>query len=451
MAVARAARLSIATLLLAAALLPAGARAQTAPSRPTVISRLVAYAAPTGHHLAGAFLLLWRARGGVATLGYPLSEATLDANGRWRQVFERGLLALPAAGYVADLASAPLVVVEALGRELTAGREEEPAFRPAPPPAGGEALYFPATGHTLAGAFRTHWLATDGLTTLGLPLSEQMTEAGLTVQWFERGRLEFDAATATVRRTAVGRLAPSAAALITPAVAPLAEATALERLPPLPAPARLAGAAGAGFGLGEEALGILAPVGKGHALSSRYEPPDLSRAAEGAPRARARLLADLDDLSQAARARGLPLRLLSGYRSAAYQATVFERERRNARARGLGPEEAERAASRLVARPGESEHQLGTALDFNSLSEAFGQQPTGRFLAEEGWRYGFLISYPAGAEERTGYTYEPWHLRWVGRPLAAALHADGYGAGPWSPDRPTLHEYLQSALLLLSP
>ncbi|MCC6629713.1 MAG: D-alanyl-D-alanine carboxypeptidase family protein, partial [Chloroflexi bacterium] len=72
-------------------------------------------------------------------------------------------------------------------------------------------------------------------------------------------------------------------------------------------------------------------------------------------------------------------------------------------------------------------------------------------LAEHGWRYGFLVSYPPGAEARTGYVHEPWHLRWVGRPLAAAIHVDGYLAGGiWTPAQFTLQEYLDTAQLLLT-
>ena len=453
-------RLSLLALLLLSAALPAGGTLARAvpgdPTRPPVVGGPVAYAAATGHHLAGAFLLVWRARGGLTTLGYPLSEATMDARGRWRQVFERGLLTLPAAGYAADLTSARLVTIEALGRELTAGRAGQRAFRPVPAPAGDTALYFPATGHTLAGGFRAHWQAHDGPATLGLPISEEMTEAGLTVQWFERGRLEHDRAAGAVRRTAVGRLAPRAAVLISPAVPPVAGAVALDRLPPLPAPERLARWAADGFGLGEQAVSVLAPVGKGYRLPRTFTPPDLVAVADaGLPAStgtvRGLLLADLAELAQAARARGLPLAVVSAYRSAAYQATVFERQVSRGRARGLDPEQAVREAGRLVAWPGESEHQLGTAVDFNGLDESLGRTPTGRFLAEEGWRYGFLISYPAGAEDRTGYSHEPWHLRGVGRPLAAAVWSHGYRASTWSPSQPTLQEYLESALLLLPP
>ena len=91
------------------------------------------------------------------------------------------------------------------------------------------------------------------------------------------------------------------------------------------------------------------------------------------------------------------------------------------------------------ARPGHSEHQLGTTADLTSanvgfqLSEGFGDTPEGAWVRENSWKYGFIISYPAGTEGITGYAYEPWHIRYVGEATAADVHASGL----------TLHEYLR--------
>jgi D-alanyl-D-alanine carboxypeptidase len=416
----------------------------------------VAYSAATGHHLTGAFLIVWRARGGMTTFGEPLSEATPDATGRWAQVTERALLTLPPGADPGRLGNAALVVIEPLGHELIADRLDEPAFQPVPEPHASRAAWFPATGHTLANGFLAHWQAHDGATTLGPPLSEEYEEAGRIVQWFERGRLDYDPAAGAIERAALGRAAARAAALIRPPIPPTAGATPLHRLPPLPPPWRLAAWADDGFGLGAAgAAVVLAPVGKGRPLPLGLTPADLTPAAEvgladGLATVRAALLTDLIDLAAAARARGLTLTVLSGYRSAAYQAAVFERETRRLIAEGIEPEVARREANRFVALPGESEHHLGTAIDFNRIDDDFASTPEARFLAEHGWRYGFLISYPAGAEALTGYIHEPWHLRWVGRPLAAAIHADGYLAGGhWSPGQFTLQDYLDTAQLLL--
>jgi D-alanyl-D-alanine carboxypeptidase len=53
------------------------------------------------------------------------------------------------------------------------------------------------------------------------------------------------------------------------------------------------------------------------------------------------------------------------------------------------------------------------------------QTPAGQWAAEHSWEYGFIIRYPAGAQATTGYTYEPWHLRYVGRPIAEDMKSTG--------------------------
>jgi D-alanyl-D-alanine carboxypeptidase len=87
------------------------------------------------------------------------------------------------------------------------------------------------------------------------------------------------------------------------------------------------------------------------------------------------------------------------------------------------------AARLRTARPGHSEHQLGTAIDVTSpgWSGRFGdwavESAEGAWMAEHAWRYGFVMSYPAGQQELTCFGYEPWHYRWIGREAAAA-HRD---------------------------
>ncbi len=84
-------------------------------------------------------------------------------------------------------------------------------------------------------------------------------------------------------------------------------------------------------------------------------------------------------------------------------------------------------ADRRSARPGHSEHQLGVVVDLTNvevgwdLLPAFGETPGGRWLAEHAAEFGFVVSYPEGAEAITGYTHEPWHLRYVGAYHASLL------------------------------
>ncbi len=86
----------------------------------------------------------------------------------------------------------------------------------------------------------------------------------------------------------------------------------------------------------------------------------------------------------------------------------------------------------MSARPGYSEHETGLAVDLVTpltpacdFEQCFATTPAGRWLAQHSWEYGFLIRYTAGNEQVTGYAPEPWHLRYVGRPLAAAMREAG--------------------------
>lgn len=124
-------------------------------------------------------------------------------------------------------------------------------------------------------------------------------------------------------------------------------------------------------------------------------------------------------------AAGLRPQLISGYRSYAQQEVAY---------RKWQEKEPERAAI-LSARPGHSEHQLGTAVDFGSpelpdivgipdieFHTYFYQTSEGVWLAENAHRFGFTLSYPRDASEITGFFYEPWHFRYVGVELAVLLH-----------------------------
>jgi D-alanyl-D-alanine carboxypeptidase len=85
---------------------------------------------------------------------------------------------------------------------------------------------------------------------------------------------------------------------------------------------------------------------------------------------------------------------------------------------------------RGIARPGYSEHQTGWSVDVFDiedcrLEQCFGDRPAGVWVAEHGWKYGFIIRYPEGKEDVTGYKWEPWHLRYVGVDLATEMRNTG--------------------------
>lgn len=118
----------------------------------------------------------------------------------------------------------------------------------------------------------------------------------------------------------------------------------------------------------------------------------------------------LKELFLQAKSEGLSLTSVSAYRSYSQQISIFSGWVKSA---GL------KNAQSFSARAGHSQHQLGTALDFgangaNSFSTAFGVTPEGIWLLKNAFKFGFVISYPQGKEAITGYSYEPWHYRYIG-------------------------------------
>lgn len=119
------------------------------------------------------------------------------------------------------------------------------------------------------------------------------------------------------------------------------------------------------------------------------------------------------DLVNAAKADGLNIYPISGFRPHSTQISLFNARVEQARNDGYADPEAE--AARHVARPGTSEHELGLAVDFNSVDESyFRNTAEAKWLAAHCAEYGFVIRYPEDKESVTGIIYEPWHLRFVG-------------------------------------
>jgi D-alanyl-D-alanine carboxypeptidase len=183
-------------------------------------------------------------------------------------------------------------------------------------------------------------------------------------------------------------------------------------------------------GLGDWSRTLLDTI---YLLAPGYAPTDLvSTSAAGANagyQIRRVALADATALFSAASAAGRPLRVVSAYRSYATQQAVFSQ---NVARYG------EAVALRRSARPGHSEHQLGTTLDVTHSGGAapwnysdWATHPTGAWMRDNAWRYGFLMSYPKGKASVSCYDYEPWHYRYVGRPMAAEVHASGLTLREW--------------------
>ncbi|GAB6856281.1 hypothetical protein JCM13591A_03860 [Microbacterium xylanilyticum] len=145
---------------------------------------------------------------------------------------------------------------------------------------------------------------------------------------------------------------------------------------------------------------------------------------DGAGALRADAAQALDRLSAAADAAGVgPIALASGYRSYDTQVQTYS---------GQIAEYGQAQGDALSARPGHSEHQTGLAADVVSCAggcgdiDSFGGTAAGAWVAQNGWQYGFIVRYTPGQTEVTGYDAEPWHLRYIGVPLATAYHDGGY-------------------------
>jgi len=166
-----------------------------------------------------------------------------------------------------------------------------------------------------------------------------------------------------------------------------------------------------------------------YALPAGYVPVDLVPATRagltgtsGDKLVHAAVVGDLAAMRAAWEAEGRRIELESAYRSFASQAATF-----NSWVARLG------YAGGLVrsARPGHSEHQLGTAIDVTSAgwSERLGdwavESAEGAWMASHAWEYGFVMSYPGDATGVTCFGYEPWHYRWIGREPAAAHRTSG--------------------------
>jgi len=158
---------------------------------------------------------------------------------------------------------------------------------------------------------------------------------------------------------------------------------------------------------------LLILVDKEHTLGKQYIPPDLINLqgyslslAGNKLELRRMIIPDLLAMVESSREQGIELVISSAYRSYSRQESIY-----NYNVRSLGREIADRES----AKPGHSQHQLGTTIDFGSIDDSFASHPAGIWLSEHGWQFGFSLSYPPDSEKITGYRYEPWHYRYIGR------------------------------------
>ncbi|MRG87178.1 hypothetical protein GH754_12750 [Salinibacillus xinjiangensis] len=176
-----------------------------------------------------------------------------------------------------------------------------------------------------------------------------------------------------------------------------------------------------------EQKGHLLLVNKSHALPEDYVPeelviPDvLFTFEEQLPKKQMQKEAAraLEEMFQQAKAENINLYAVSGYRSYERQDQIFQY---NVNQHG------EEYANQFSARPGESEHQTGLTMDITSRSanfgliQQFGETKEGKWVAENAHQYGFIVRYPENQEDITGYIYEPWHLRYIGKEAAKEVY-----------------------------
>ena len=183
--------------------------------------------------------------------------------------------------------------------------------------------------------------------------------------------------------------------------------------------------------------GLLILVNKENPIDKDYKPDDLKKIKYYAPDRdpstrymRAVAANAFHQLVDKAAEDGIELKMTTAYRSYDFQKLLFD---------SYVKKEGEEAANKYSAKPGQSEHQTGLAVDVSSpsvdyqLSDEYGETKEGKWLADQAAQFGFILRFPKGKEDITGYQYEPWHIRYVGLTAAKEIHQQNI----------TLEEYLQ--------
>lgn len=151
--------------------------------------------------------------------------------------------------------------------------------------------------------------------------------------------------------------------------------------------------------------GILV-VNKTYSIPESYNPGALTSECKKA----------FKEMQSAAEELGLELTVLSGYRSYETQKNLYNK---------YCDKDGRELADTYSARPGHSEHQTGLAIDVNSVKQSFASTPEGKWLKDNCHKYGFILRYTEDKQSKTGYSYEPWHIRYVGKAAAKDIYESG--------------------------
>ena len=180
---------------------------------------------------------------------------------------------------------------------------------------------------------------------------------------------------------------------------------------------------------------ILLLINKTHPLSADYWPDDMVKIERNDPQVgtaevkqmREVAAGPLNDMMEAAAQAGYNIVLRNAFRSYKYQESLFASYVKN---------NGEAAANRYSARPGESEHQTGLCADVGVPGKgltSFNGSKEAAWMAEHAHEFGFILRFPEGKEDITGYMFESWHFRYVGIEAATEIYERGI----------TLEEYLE--------
>lgn len=171
---------------------------------------------------------------------------------------------------------------------------------------------------------------------------------------------------------------------------------------------------------------MLLLANKKHPLPSGYAPSDLVipnvQTNGNTVYMRQEAASALEEMFTAAANDGVTLLAGSGYRSEDYQRTLYN---------GYVEQYGVETADTISSRPGYSDHQTGLALDISDhdgatyLTQAMENTPEGQWLREHAHEYGFIMRYPKGKQDITGYAYEPWHFRYVGKEWSEEIYSKG--------------------------
>ena len=162
-------------------------------------------------------------------------------------------------------------------------------------------------------------------------------------------------------------------------------------------------------------------LNKYNKLPDGYVPDGLVEIAKGLLVTEATKIA-FEELAEAAKAEDLTLKPGSTYRSLSYQESLYERY-----SKADGADKADG----YCARPGHSEHHTGRTIDLlapdGTLTE-FKDTAESKWVAQNAYKYGFIVRYSTENEDVTGYNDEPWHITYVGKQTSNYMHSRGYGS-----------------------